>query len=115
MKKTLFSFILLCLSVISTKAADVTITMNSLSRTMNLTGKTLGNVIEIGDPTSYTYNFTADPGDYVLTGFQSDGTTSNGTIELTVTDEAVQSFQFYTITVGATNSGWTLGEDYTVE
>lgn len=117
MKKLLLSITLLCIVVINTMAADVTITMNATSRNIKLTNKQTGDPVDVGTmitSPNYTYSFTADPGDYILTAFQSNGTTSNGSIELAITDETVQVFQFYTIIAGATNSGWVVDTDYTV-
>lgn len=94
---------------------DVTIVMNSTSRNFELINKETGNGVDAGTAdASYTYTFQAEPGDYILTAYQSDNTTSNGSIELTITEEGEQKFQFLTITTGATNSGWVLDSDYTV-
>jgi len=93
---------------------EVTITMNTVSTTMGLKNKETGEPVNTGTPTSNKYTFKAYPGDYVLSAYGTDGTTLNGTIELTVTDDATQQFQFYTITAYATNSNWTLGTDYTI-
>lgn len=107
-----------CMDKLQIKAvekSDVSITMNAVSRTMSLKNKETGETVEIGDPTSYKYEFKAVAGDYILSAYATDGTTLNGTIELTITDEETQTFQFFTITAYATNSGWTLGTDYTLE
>lgn len=95
--------------------SNISLSMNSLSQKVTITNKVTGEAIDVGAMQSgYKYSFTAYPGTYTLQAYQSDGITSNGTIEFTVTDNLEQSFQFSTITTGATNSGWTLGEDYTV-
>lgn len=97
------------------RSSNVSITMNGTSQKIVLVKKGTSDTIKIGDmQTGYKYNFNTYPGTYTLSAYQSDGTTSNGTIDLTVTNDTVQTFQFYTITAGATNSGWTLGTDYTV-
>ena len=94
------------------KAADVSITMNAVSTTMVLKNKDTNEEVNIGTPTGNKYNFKAYSGDYVLSAYS--GTTLNGTIELTITEEATQVFQFYTITSYASNSGWTLEADYNI-
>jgi len=95
------------------KASDVTITMNALSQKITLTNKATNETVAVGDmQTGNKFNFNAYPGTYTLSAFQSDGTTSNGTIDLTISNDTVQVFQFRTVTAGATNSGWMLGADY---
>lgn len=107
-----------CMDKLQIKAVqeqpEVTITMNSVSRTMVLRNKQTDEIVDAGSPTNYAYTFNAAPGEYTLYAYGSDGETLNGTIELTITDEETQQFQFYTITTYATNSGWTLGTDYTI-
>jgi len=103
------------LQIRAIQKTDVTITMNAVSKTMELKNKQTGEIIDAGTPESNKYTFQAAPGDYVLYAYGTDGTTLNGTIELTITDEETQSFQFYTITTWATNSGWILNTDYTIK
>ena len=93
----------------------VTITMNAVSPKIKLENKQTGESIDVGDAVSNKYSFDAAPGDYILSAYASNGTTLNGTIELTITGDDSQAFQFYTITTGATNSGWILGTDYTID
>ncbi len=112
-KKFYLPLLFLCLFTWSAFSANVTVTMNSVSRTMALAEKNSGLLVDVGQPTSYVYSFSADPGTYVLTGFNTNNV-SNGTIEIEVTNEAEQAFSFTTVTAGATNSGWVLGTDYTV-
>lgn len=113
-KKFYLSLLLFCTLAFSAFSANVTITMNSISRTMSLAEKGTGTPVDVGTPTaSYVYTFNADPGTYVLTGFNTNNV-SNGTIEIEVADEAEQAFSFTTVTAGATNFGWVLGTDYTV-
>lgn len=114
MKKSYLSLLFLCLFTLSAFGAGVTITMNSTSKTMTLTEKSLGTTIDVGSPASYVYTFSADPGIYVLNGYNSSGV-SNGTLEIEVTDEATQAFKITTITAYASNSGWVMGTDYTLE
>jgi hypothetical protein len=94
--------------------AQCSITMNSISRTMTLTPKVGDAPVAVGTPTAYTYNFDVAPGDYVLSAYDASNNL-NGTIELTITDEADQSFDIVTVTSGATNAGWVLGTDYTMD
>ena len=114
MKKLYMLLLLVSIAVQSLFAADVTVTMNSTSPTMSLVNKTTSETVSVGEPTSNVYTFEADAGTYVLTAYATDGTTVNGTIELTVTDQEDPSFSIATITAYATNSGWTLGTDYTI-
>lgn len=93
-------------------AVDVTVTMNSISKTMSLVNKTTSAPVEVGEPASNKYSFSCDEGTYVLTGYASEGTIVNGTIELTVTEEN-KDFTVFTPTTYATNSGWTYNTDYT--
>ncbi len=109
---------LMCIS--SMFAAQVTVKMNSTSRTMKLVNKATGATVSVGDPTSYAYTFTADAGTYILTSYASDDTTVNGTLEINVTDESEQTFTVQTCTAYATNknadnSAWEYGKDYTID
>lgn len=98
------------------RSSNVTVTMNATSQKIFMVKKGTTDTLNVGSMSTsgYKYSFSAYPGTYTLSAYQSDGTTSNGTIDLTITNDTVQSFQFYTITTGATNSGWTMGTDYTV-
>ncbi len=93
-------------------AVDVTVMMNTTSKTMSLVNKATDAAVEVGTPTSNKYSFAADAGTYVLTAYGSDGTTVNGTIELNIT-EGDNAFTVLTCTAYATNTGWTEGTDYT--
>ena len=73
---------------------DVTVTMNTVSTTMVLKNKETGETVNAGTPTSNKYTFQTTPGDYVLYAYGTNGTTLNGTIELTVTDAQTQQFQY---------------------
>lgn len=113
--KRLYSSALLMLALAGTASgAVVKVEMNSTSRTMTLAAEGSGTLVNAGEPAGYIYTFDADPGTYILTGYASDGTTSNGTICLNITDEADQHFKILTNTIYATNSGWTMDTDYTV-
>jgi hypothetical protein len=89
--------------------------MNSTSTTMSLVDKVTGQAVEVGEPTSKVYTFEAAAGTYVLTGYGTNGTTSNGTIEINVTNDAEQTFTVQTVTAYASNSGWVLGTDYSLD
>ena len=107
--------LLMGMITLSAFAANVTVNMNAVSKTMKLTDKATGVNVDVGTPSGTTYTFTAAAGDYVLTAYATNGTTVNGTIGITVTDEAEQTFKVFTITAWATNSGWTLNTDYTIQ
>ncbi len=114
MRKFLFCAILGMTSVLTAMAGDVQITMNAISTTMTLAEKTTGTPVEVGSPANKVYNFTAPAGTYVLTAYDTDGTTVNGSLEIAVGDEALE-LVVYTVTAYATNSGWAYGTDYTID
>lgn len=114
MKKIYLSLLIVCTLILNASGANVTVVMNATSRTMTLTEKSSENQIDVGTPATYTYNFNAAQGTYVLNGFNINGI-SNGTLEIEITDEATQTFRITTITAYASNSGWVLGTDYTME
>lgn len=118
--KKLYILTLLMLSCFSSVfAAKVTVKMNATSRTMTLVNKATSESVAVGTATSYAYNFETPAGTYVLTGYASDNTTVNGTIELTVTDAAEQAFTIQTCTAYVTNKtdnvAWAYGADYTID
>lgn len=115
MGKLFTTTLLALLCVCGMRAANVVVKMNSVSKTMSLKNKVTGTDVAVGEPSSATYTFEAEPGDYVLTSYASDGTTVNGTVELTVTDEAEQEFAVFTCTVYATNKDWAYDTDYTAD
>jgi len=114
MRKFFFCAILGMTSVLTAMAGTVKITMNAISTTMTLAEKTTGTPVDVGEPANKVYNFTAPAGTYVMTAYDTDGTTVNGTLEFVVGDEALE-LVVYTVTAYATNSGWTYGTDYTIE
>ena len=112
--KRLYSLAILMLTAVGTIfGANVKVEMNNESTTMTLAKKGSTENVEVGEPEKNVYTFSAEPGVYVLTGIASNGN-KNGTIELTVSDEAEQTFKVITNTVYATNKDWKVGEDYTV-
>ena len=113
MRKFFFCAILGMTSVLTAMAGNVKITMNAISTTMTLAEKTTGTPVDVGTPANKVYQFTAPAGTYVLTGYDTDGTTVNGTLEIVVGDEALE-LVVYTVTAYATNSGWTYGTDYII-
>lgn len=116
---TLLTCIVIGIATLS--AANVTVIMNTTSRTMTLVDKATGNAVETGEAgTNYTYTFEANSGKYLLTAYASDGTTINGTMEIDVTNEATQEFKVLTCTAYASNknadgAAWNLGEDFTID
>ncbi|MBO7546354.1 MAG: hypothetical protein J6T19_06605, partial [Paludibacteraceae bacterium] len=105
MRKFFFCAILGMTSVLTAMAGTVKITMNAISTTMTLAEKTTGTPVDVGEPANKVYNFTAPAGTYVLTAYDTDGTTVNGSLEIAVGDEALE-LVVYTVTAYATNSGW---------
>lgn len=114
MKRIYFSMLMMFMCISSILAADVKVTMNTVSTTMSLADKATGTAVEVGEPASKVYTFTAPAGTYVLTAYATDGTTVNGTIEIDVKEGASNEFSVITCTAYATNSGWTADADYTV-
>jgi hypothetical protein len=113
--KKLFLLVAMASAFFSADAAKVTVTMNTVSTTMSLVDKATGTPVEVGAATNKVYTFDAAPGVYTLTGYDTDGTTVNGSIDITVSDETEQSVTVLTCTAWATNSGWTVGTDYTID
>ncbi len=92
----------------------VTITGNSGVPTFTLKNED-GTEVNIGDPTSYVYTASLVAGTYTLTGYGTQGVEC-GSIQIEVTDEDDQSFKVWTLTkIYATNSNWTLDDDYTID
>lgn len=113
-KRLLFSLIAAgCIA--TSNAADVTVIMNSESKTMTLTDTSTGEPVATGDPNEQTYSFSVDPGSYRLTAIAADGVTVNGSIIMTVDDTSGQEFKILTATVYASNTGWKAGTDYTLD
>lgn len=116
MKKNLLLVLSLCSAALNCSAVNVTVTMNATTKTMTLVDKQTNNPVEVGDPDNLTYTLNLNPGTYVLTGINKDGTTVQGTIEMEVTSEAEQAFTICTVTsIKATNKNWENGVDYTIE
>lgn len=115
MRKLYLSMLLACCAVINTFAVEVTVIMNSISRTMTLSEKNEGGeLISTGIPSGYNYTFDINPGTYILSGFDSDNNL-NGTLEITVADDPHQEFKLTTVTSYAHNSGWEVDVDYTLD
>lgn len=120
MKRIFTSLVLTVLSFGCMFAVNVSVKLNSTTRTMTLVNKATGENVAIGEPASYQYSFEAQPGTYVITGYASDAATVNGTLELVVTDEAQQTYTVQTVTAYATNKNadgavWAYGTDYTID
>ncbi len=116
MKRLYIATLMALLCVGDMLAANVKVYMNNTSKTMVLVDKATGTQVETGAPGGQNvYEFDVPTGTYILTAYASDGETVNGTIELNVTEEEGQEFKILTCTAYATNKGWTVDEDYTVE
>lgn len=114
MRKILLSAILAMAGAVAAFAVDVKVTMNAISTTMTLKNKATDQLVETGEPAAKVYNFTADEGAYVLTAYDTDGITVNGTIELNISEKN-NEFGVFTLTAYATNADWVYGTDYTVQ
>ena len=112
-----YFFLTLCAAISSSvaEAAQLTVTMSSTSPTMSLMAKADEKTVETGDPANYVYSFDATPGEYVLTAYAKDGTTVNGTIEISIGDQN-QNIKVHTVTAYATNKNWSIENgDYTLD
>lgn len=112
-----YLFLTLCAAISSSvaEAAQLTVTMSSTSPTMSLMAKADEKTVETGDPANYVYSFDATPGEYVLTAYAKDGTTVNGTIEISIGDQN-QDIKVHTVTAYATNKNWSIENgDYTLD
>lgn len=114
MKRLLLSVCLSIFCALSISAVTVTVKMNSVTTTMSLSKKATGEDINVGTPSSRKYTFTADEGTYVLTGYATDNTTVNGTIELAISSTN-KDFEIFTITLQSPNNKFSYGTDYTCE
>lgn len=120
--KRLFIALFLLVAGISAYAANVKVKMNAISTTMSLAQKGSGTPVDVGTPENKVYTFEAPAGEYTLTGYATDGTTVNGTLDITVaeTDEE-QEFTILTITAYVTNKHtdntfWTIANgDYSID
>ena len=122
MRKLFFTLAAMLAGCTNLLAADVIVKMNATSPTMTFVDKATGEAIPTGEAESQTYTFDAPEGVYVLTAYAKDGTTVNGTIELSVggvPSDSTQQFAVLTNTVYATNrnedkTNWEADKDYTV-
>ena len=124
MRKIFLCTLLTFFIVINICAVNVSITMNSVSRTMTLAEKGTGTSVDTGTPTaSYQYTFDTAAGDYILTGYNSSGV-ATGTMEISVFEDGElfdgggqdgKTFKITTISAGVNVAGWTLGTDYQME
>ena len=114
MKRLLLSVCLSIFYALSMSAVTVTVKMNTVTTTMSLRDKATGEDIAVGTPSSRKYTFTADEGTYVLTGYATDNTTVNGTIELAISSTN-KDFEIFTITLQSPNNKFSYGTDYTCE
>lgn len=114
MRKILFAAILWMASVVCASATNVTVEMNAVSTTMSVSEALTGTPVAVGAPSGKVYNFTAAPGTYVLTAYDTDGKTVNGTIELVISGDSV-SFNLQTVTLSFFNEGFVYGTDVTLE
>lgn len=101
-KVMISALLVLVVGVNVSTATDVKVTMNTVSKTMSLKSKATGRKVEVGEPTGSDYRFNTPDGDYVLTAYASDGTTVNGTIDITV-NPANTEFKVLTCTAYVNN------------
>ena len=103
-------------------AAKVTVKMNTRSYCMKLTKKATGETVSYDSPAqektngtnTYVFN-NLETGTYVIEAYgYASGTKYGdmGKLEITVGDEAEQTFNVGTLQLKANNAGWTYGSDY---
>ena len=121
-KSTLLAILAMAGAGVTAEAANVQVTMNTVSTTMSLTDVATGAAVDAGAPAARVYNFEAPAGEYLLTAYGTNGTTVNGTIVLNVADtDALQEFKVITNTAYVSNknsdgSQWTIENgDYTLD
>ncbi len=109
-------------STVPTVANPVKVKMNAISTTMTLSDPVTGHVIDAGQPSNNEYDFDVPVGKYLLSGYNKDGVTFNGSILINVADSAtVQQFTVLTCTAyvtnkNADNSVWTIENgDYSLD
>ena len=117
-------FTLLCGNIMAQNPVDVSITMNSTSQTMTLAAKGSGTLVDVGTPNaSRVYTFPAEPGDYILTGYNA-SSVPTGTMEISIFEggdmldgggQYGKVFKITTITAGVSTADWVLGTDYQMD
>lgn len=120
LKKIFVALMTLVVGVSSASAVNVTVKMNAVSKTMSMVSKASGEKIDVGDPVNQLYSFVAPPGDYIITGYGTDGATKNGTIEVNIGDSEAQQITVLTLTAYVSNktgsTTWTADAgDYTID
>ncbi len=116
LKTLLLSTMMLAGAGLYGHATDVTVKMNAVSKTMTFTPKGGGEPVDAGSPENNIYKFATDGGDYVLTAYATDGKTVNGTIEVNIDGDSIaQQITVLTLTSYATNAGWVVDKDYTID
>ena len=100
-------------------ATEVTVTLNTISKSMTVVPAAGGETVNIGEPSADSnpvYTFNCDPGDYVMNLFDAKGTPT-GSITVSVSGET-DNVRLYNISLYATNKTdgieWQLGKDYDV-
>lgn len=112
-KHVLLTMALLLGGAIGAFAARLSITMNATTTTMTLTDHVGTPVVEDSHQgNTYIFN-NLQPGDYVLSGYNTTGI-FNGTLTLSVGSKDL-AYTIWTASLKATNTGWTVGTDYTIE
>ena len=95
-------------------ATEVTVTLNTISKSMTVVPAAGGETVNIGEPSADSnpvYTFNCDPGDYVMNLFDAKGTPT-GSITVSVSGET-DNVRLYNISLYATNKTdgieWQLG------
>lgn len=120
LRKLFIASMALAIGASNASAVEVTVKMNAVSTTMSMKKKATGEDVAVGEADKQLYTFTADPGDYIITGYGKDGSTVNGTIEVCVGDSVAQQITVLTLTAYVSNktgtTAWTVDNgDYTID
>jgi len=98
---------------VTAAATGLTVTLNAISQKMTFVPKNGGEAVATGEPTSsHKYEFSCDPGDYIVNLFDAAGVPT-GSIVANVNGDT-QELKIFNVYASATNGGWILGEDYDI-
>lgn len=120
LKKLFIALLATAIGASNASAVEVTVKMNAVSTTMSMKAKATDADVVVGEPNKQLYTFTADPGEYTITGYGKDGKTVNGTIDVVVGDSIAQQITVLTLTAYVSNktgsTTWTVDNgDYTID
>lgn len=121
MKKITITLMIALVAICNAMAVDFKVALNTSTRCMTLLDASQ-NVVEPADianpntsSTKYSYAGVA-PGKYTIEGMSAEGGVVTGKLALNVTEESQDvTYEVCTAITGISNSGWTMGTDWTVK